>query len=450
MTKLLQTGIGSVALGRLQLALGRPSPVALPPTSVGYGPLIPKIDPNTGIKLLRLPRDFRYHSVNWAGDTMEDGAPTPPLPDGMGCFALSDGNLALLRNHEISDTGFIFSGAAPCYDPGAGGGVTRLVVDPETGSLIRTEAALTGTLRNCSGGATPWGSWITCEETLAGLGDLRGLRKSHGYAFEVPAEETASAEPLLAMGRRFHEAAAVTHTQDAVYLTEDRNLSGLYRFRPKVPGKLASGGPLEMLAIRGEPQKNLTQRVPVGPKFSVDWVPIEDPSRPHSRDNPGDTLGCFSQGHQAGGAIFARLEGCFATPTHILFTSTSGGPIRAGQVWSLDLKEQTLEVLWQAENRKRMTNPDNLVVSPRGGVLFCEDGWGRPQRLQILRPNGIVAPFAENACVLSGERHHRQGDFRQSEFAGACFSPDGTWLFVNLQAPGITVAITGPWERGTL
>ncbi|MGH7960751.1 MAG: alkaline phosphatase PhoX, partial [Candidatus Binatia bacterium] len=97
-----------------------------------------------------------------------------------------------------------------------------------------------------------------------------------------------------------------------------------------------------------------------------------------------------------------------------------------------------------------LDNPDNITVSPRGGLLLCEDGDLVGQRLIGLTPAGEAFPFAQNNVVLNGEKNGIVGDFRDKEWAGACFSKDGKWLFANIQTPGITFAITGPWNKNVL
>ena len=93
-----------------------------------------------------------------------------------------------------------------------------------------------------------------------------------------------------------------------------------------------------------------------------------------------------------------------------------------------------------------MDSPDNVTVSPRGGLVLCEDGGRSPQKLHALSPSGVRLDLAWNNMQLRGERNGFSGDFRGSEWGGASFSPDGKWLFVNIQTPGITFAIQGPWE----
>ena len=94
--------------------------------------------------------------------------------------------------------------------------------------------------------------------------------------------------------------------------------------------------------------------------------------------------------------------------------------------------------------------PDNLCVSPRGGLVLCEDGSGT-EYVHGLTVEGEIFRFAQNNVDLRATPVKGfSGDYRGSEFAGACYSPDGKWLFVNVQSPGITFAITGPWRSGAL
>ena len=93
--------------------------------------------------------------------------------------------------------------------------------------------------------------------------------------------------------------------------------------------------------------------------------------------------------------------------------------------------------------------PDNITVSPRGGLILCEDGDGL-EYLHGLTVNGEIFRFAQNNVKLSGERNAITGDFTTSEWAGVCYSADGQWLFANIQSPGITFAITGPWNKGPI
>jgi secreted PhoX family phosphatase len=416
----------------------------------GYGKLIPLKDEATGLRLLKLPRGFRYRSLGWHRSPMKGGLPTPPFHDGSAAFAGEEGKILVVRNHEIEATAGVFSPGPPSYDSQAGGGTTTLVFDPVAERLLETRPSLVGTLRNCAGGPTPWGSWLSCEETLAGRGNLGGLEKDHGFVFEVPADGVSQAQPIRNMGRFFHEAVAVDPKSGAVYLSEDRYTAGFYRYLPRRPGELLEGGSFQMLALTERPHADLRTGQFPGLRLPVSWVDISEPERAHSRETPGDCLGVYHQGESQGGATFARLEGVWYGRGQIFFTATNGGDHKAGQVWCYHLEDETLELVYESPSGRILTGPDNLTVSPRGGILICEDGSGRPMRLNQLTPEGSISAFAENHVVINDGKHPFQGDFRTKEMTGACFSPDGKWLFVNVQVPGVTFAITGPWEQGSL
>ena len=420
-------------------------------------------DEATGLALLKLPPGFRYVSLGWYGDPMTDGKPTPPGHDGGAVFARPDGTLLYLRNHELSvhpRLGFrrSFADASRTYDAAeAPGGVTAVGFDPTRRRALATEPRLSGTVRNCAGGATPWGTWLSCEETLDDpelAMNGADLAETHGWVFEVTPRGAVDPSPIRALGRMWHEAAAVDPATGIVYLTEDRSSSGLYRFLPNepgAPGSLRRGGRLEMLAVRGEPRCDTSKGLPVGVWLDVAWVPIADPERPHADPAARDGIGVHSQGLDAGGASFERGEGIFHAGGRIHFVATSGGEAGGwGQVFELEPAAARLRLVYESPGRSVLNHPDNLCVSPRGGIVLCEDALGAHPFLRGLTADGALFDFAQNDVVLSGERNGLTGDFRDKEFAGACFSPDGRWLFANIQWPGITFAITGPWQRGAL
>jgi len=163
---------------------------------------------------------------------------------------------------------------------------------------------------------------------------------------------------------------------------------------------------------------------------------------------PGNFV--WAQGRAKDAATFARLEGCwYGGDRRIYIVSTSGGAVGQGQIWVYDPKEETISLLFESPSMAVLNAPDNITVSPRGGLVLCEDGGGE-EFLHGLTVEGEIFKFAKNNVVLNGERNGIVGNFAGSEFAGACYSPDGDWLFANIQSPGITVAITGPWQNGAL
>lgn len=393
--------------------------------------LVPARDQATGLELVKLPPGFEYTSYGWTGDPMDDGIATPSNHDGMGAFRRGH-TVRLVRNHERGNlTGAYATGMT--YDPQATGGTTNLEFDLRSGQFTRSYASLAGTIRNCAGGPTPWGSWLSCEETTLVNGDVR-----HGYVFEVPSDGTAGGRPLPGLGRFSHEAVAVDPDTGIVYLTEDATPSGLYRFVPEVPGDLAAGGRLQMAALGPTSLVTYADTAPHD-YGQVTWVDIDQPD-----PGPGEAS-TVSQGIARGGAQFERLEGIWYHHHTIWFVSTSGGPER-GQVFAYSPRRDTLKMVFHSPGPDVLDSPDNICVSPRGGLVLCEDGSGR-EYVHGLTREGQIFRFAENNVVLAGERGF-VGDFSGSEWCGATFEPrQGDWLFVNVQSPGFTLAITGPFRE---
>jgi secreted PhoX family phosphatase len=424
--------------------------------AIGYGELFPAVSKNTGEQYLSLPKGFEYNVIGKRGSIMSDGRPTPAAHDGMATFKVKN-ELRIVRNHEVSNSSKPREnagiGSRLHYDEMAGGGTVTLVIDPITRTVVRDFVSLSGTMINCAGGPTPWGSWITCEETTLGPGvrtsasgnKTGGFPKPHGYCFEVPASANAEVAPvpLKAMGRFVHEAVAVDRKTGVVYETEDYNPGGFYRFVPKRSKRLAEGGTLQMLAVTDKPGYDTRSGQKQGVGLEAEWVTITDPD-PASADL--DPAAVFKQGKAKGGASFARLEGCEIDRSgRVFFTATSGGDNKGGQIWSYEPATKntgTLRLVYESPDRDVLFMPDNLCVMPDSRLVFiCEDGDYAGQEsknhLRILTPEGKIANFARNLSK----------DAPRSEFAGSTFSPDGKTLFVNLQSAGVTLAIWGEWSK---
>jgi uncharacterized protein len=433
-----------------------------------YGELSPTPDQN-GDRFLALPKGFEYVTFSKTGEPFGNGLLVPAAHDGMAVFEGPGHTVRLIRNHEVTAINAPFPVRGPAalkYDAKGPGGCTTLDFDTHRKRLVRQFVSISGSINNCSGGWSKGNTgWMTCEENVSGVN--QGYEKPHGYVYFVPAgaDSAVPAVPMKAMGRFSHEG-AVSDSRGIIYLTEDSgNTSGFYRFIPNDPDKPLAGGVLQMLAITGNPTATMIVGQIVGLRRPVSWVsiPVPDPNL------EGGGLSCFAQGRAAGGAAFNRLEGVFRGEDGLsmYFVSTSGGTVKGpdgdgfGQLWHYipgeDGGSDELVLVFESSTDKVLESPDNICITPNGGVMFCEDDavGGTPQDTHPLAP-GITGINRLIGLGPKGEPFEFAVNiFSDSEFAGACFSPDGEILFVNIQGDnvvgsGMTVAIWGPWERGPL
>lgn len=394
----------------------------------GYGPLVP--DPKG---VLDLPRGFHYKQLSVEGDPISEGVVVPGHHDGMAAFPGSrHGRTRLVRNHEQGTNGTRAVGRPELtYDPAVNGGTTTLEVDSR-GNLLSQYVSLAGTAVNCAGGRTPWGTWLTCEETEG----VKGETKSHGWVFEVdPDGRRTEPVPLTGLGRFAHEAVAVDPHTLTAYLTEDASgpFGLFYRFRPRAHRggyhAYRAGGRLEAMNVRGVPDLSLVTEP--GARLRVEWLDVPDPSaKTTSMREQFDTI---TRSQKLEGAWWGHGKAYFVAS----FSHSGDGAARdhAGQVWTYDPRRDEIELQLIFKPGGRFDGPDNITVSPYGGgVILAEDGDGEQYLVGTTRKD---KPFAMARNALNG-----------SEFTGVTFSPDGRVLFANRQSdPGATFAITGPWHR---
>ncbi|MFJ7042719.1 Tat pathway signal sequence domain protein [Streptomyces sp. JV178] len=424
---------------------------------VGYGPLVP--DPEG---ILALPAGFTYKILTYSGRTrLESGEFTPGKHDGTAAFPGPRGTTLLVNNHELKGPRANWPHPVPLteglvYDPAASGGCTVVEVRPD--GRVAEWVGIAGTSTNCAGGSTPWGTWLTCEENSDRAG-VNGMTKDHGYVFEVdPCDRRANRDPkpLKFFGRYDHEAVVIDPKRGHAYLTEDAaGPNGLfYRWTPP---KGFSYGPRRFRALAddagvlqapkcydsgGRFVDDLSRATRIGTVYGVDWVDVPD------RD--ARTVAVRKQFDEITRA--RKLEGMWWGDGGAYIVSSyaraeSPGAAHDGQVWFYDPKRRTLtlKVLLGVNPDPSadgaLDGPDNITVSPYGGIVLAEDGEG-VQHLFGATDSGRTYPIARNDLNIGTEEEPEY-----SEFAGVTFSPDGKTLYANIQTPGILLAITGPWKR---
>jgi len=348
---------------------------------IDTGPLLPA-DAH-GLRLL--PR-FRARIVAKSGEAVH-GYRWHAAPDGGATFPTEDGGWIYVSNSELDD---------------GRGGVGALRFDP-SGRIVDAYRILSGTTHNCAGGASPWGTWLSCEE--------------HGEGLVWECDPTGKREAVArpALGAFKHEAVAVDMARGQIYLTEDEPNGRLYRFSAQTKNRNGERldldhGRLEVARLDGT---------------RVTWLPIEDPT--------GRTAPTREQ--QPKSTAFDGGEG-IALMDDVVYFTTKGD----NRVWAYDLRASTLRLAYDAARAAdpMLTGVDNLTCSPTGELVVAEDAGD--MQLIALTVDGTLRPMLQ----VEGQDG--------SEITGPAFDPSGRRLYFSSQRgptgrseDGVTYEITGPF-----
>ena len=360
------------------------------PVRPGGGPYGPLREPDANG--LMLPKGFSSRVVAQGGQPVGGtGYVWHTWSDGAATFRTGDGGWILVSNSEV---------------PG-GGGASAIRFD-SGGNITDAYSILSGTSSNCAGGRTPWGTWLSCEEVDDG----------QVWECDPTGDDDAVVRPALGVFK--HEAVAIDPKRGHVYLTEDLEDGGLYRFTPETPGDL-SAGLLEIALVQ--------------PDRRVKWEEVPDPSA-------SDTS---TRQQVPGYTEFKRGEGIWYDSGVVYVATTADGRIHA-----YDVERRKIKVLYDKADfaDPPLTSPDNVTVSRSGDLYVCDNSHdGTPFDICLITPGRVISRFVK----LTGDQHgDPDSDVVGSEPTGVVFSPSGKRLYFASQRAfvnGVVYEVKGPFRR---
>ncbi len=401
--ELIRSGVvagGAVALGSgFWEALARPARKGRSP----YGRLGASADANG----IRLPEGFSSRLIA-RGNELVAGTTYPwhIFSDGASTYRAGNGGWIVVSNSE-APTPVDLPFDPPIGDPGEGG--ASAIRFDRNGEIIDAYRILEGTSSNCAGGPTPWGTWLSCEETET------------GRVWECDPTGDQDAQVHDALGVFKHEAVCVDPRRGHVYLSEDEGGGGFYRFTPKRKGDLSEG---------------VLKVAQLGDGARVRWIKVPDPSAesaPTREQVPEMTQ-------------FSRGEGIWFDSGRVYLATTGDSTI-----WSYNANTRRMRPIYKPETIENppLTDVDNITVSRSGDLFVCEDN-GDPDGIDIAiitpGPKRRVARFLK----LDGPQHGAPNTDARSEVAGVCFNPRGDRMYLASQRAfvwGELYEVTGPFRR---